>query len=292
VTVIIPFSAGGSADLIGRLVAQRLQNRFGIPFVVENRGGAGGSIAATYVAKAPPDGYTLFVGTVSTNVINPYFHKNLPYDVERDFAPISLLVSLPNILVVSPTFPAKTVTELVAYLKANEGKASYGSSGIGTSSHLCAVMFQMATGTKMIHVPFRSTSEELNNLIGGHIHMAFDSMTTSWPHVLSGSLRAIAVSTVKRNAAAPDVPAVAETIKGFDATGWQGLVAPSGTPRKIIETISAEVKQILSQPDVAESLRKVGGDPLPMSPDEFLAFTRTERVKWGDVVKAANIKAD
>lgn len=292
VTVVIPFSAGGSADLIGRLVAQHLQNRFGVPFVIENRGGAGGSIAASYVAKARPDGYTLFVGTVSTNAINPYLYEKLPFDVERDFAPISLLVSLPNILVVSPTIPAKTVPELVDYLKANEGQASYGSSGNGTSSHLCAVMFQMATGTKMIHVPFRSTSEELNNLIGGHIQLAFDSMTTSWPHVLSGAIRAIAVSTAKRNVAAPDVPSVGETIKGFDATGWQGLFAPGGTPREIVENISAEVRQILSQPEVVESLRKVGGDPLPMRPDEFLAFTRTERAKWAEVVKSAGIKLD
>jgi tripartite-type tricarboxylate transporter receptor subunit TctC len=289
---VIPFSAGGSADLIGRLVAQHLQTRFNVPFVIENRGGAGGSIGAAYVAKAKPDGYTLFVGTVSTNAINPYLYTKLPFDVEHDFAPISLLVSLPNILVVSPTIPARTVTELVDYLKANEGKASYGSSGNGTSSHLCAVMFQMATGTKMIHVPFRSTSEELNNLIGGHIQLAFDSMTTSWPHVVSGAIRAIGVSTPKRSPAAPDVPTVGETIKGFEATGWQGLFAPGGTPPEIVEAISAEVKQILTQPEVAESLRKVGGDPMPMSPAEFREFNRIERAKWSEVVKSAGIKID
>jgi tripartite-type tricarboxylate transporter receptor subunit TctC len=287
--MVIPFSAGGSADLIGRLVAQHLQTRFGVPFVIENRGGAGGSIAAAYVAKAKPDGYTLFVGTVSTNAINPYLYQKLSFDVERDFAPISLLVSLPNILVVSPTIPARTVAELVDYLKANDGKVSYGSSGNGTSSHLCAVMFQMATETKMIHVPFRSTSEELNNLIGGHIQLAFDSMTTSWPHVVSGAIRAIAVSTPQRSPAAPEVPAVGETIKGFAATGWQGLFAPGGTPPEIVAAISAEVKQILSQPEVAESLRKVGGEPMPMSPDEFLAFNRAERAKWSAVVKSAGV---
>jgi tripartite-type tricarboxylate transporter receptor subunit TctC len=292
VTIVIPFSAGGSADLIGRLVAQHLQTRFNVPFVIENRGGAGGSLAAAYVAKAKPDGYTLFVGTVSTNAINPYLYEKLSFDVERDFAPISLLVSLPNILVVSPTIPARTVTELVDYLKANEGMVSYGSSGNGTSSHLCAVMFQMATGTKMIHVPFRSTSEELNNLIGGHIQLAFDSMTTSWPHVVSGAIRAIAVSTPKRSPAAPEVPAVGETIKGFEATGWQGLFAPGGTPPEIVAAMSAEVKQILSQPEVVESLRKVGGEPMPMSPGEFLAFNRAERAKWSEVVKNAGIKIE
>lgn len=292
VTVVIPFSAGGSADLIGRLVAQHLQNRLGAPFVIENRGGAGGSIAAAYVAKAKPDGYTLFVGTVSTNAINPLLYDKLSFDVERDFAPISLLVSLPNILVVSPTIPARTLSELVGYLKANEGKVSYGSSGNGTSSHLCAVMLEMATGTKMIHVPFRSTSEELNALIGGHIQLAFDSMTTSWPHVVSGAIRALGVSTAKRSAAAPNVPAVGETINGFEATGWQGLFAPAGTPRDVVETIAVQVKEILSQPDVVASLQKVGGDPSPMLPDEFLAFTRAERTKWAHVVKTAGIKLE
>lgn len=292
VTMVVPFSAGGSADLIARLVAQPLQDKFGAGFIIENRGGAGGSIGASYVAKSAPDGYTLFVGTVSTNAINPHLYVKLPYDVERDFTPISNLVKLPNILVIGQHIPAKTMPELIAYLKAHDGNVTFGSSGNGTSSHLCGVMLSQAIGVKMIHVPFRSTSEELNSLIGGHLDLAFDSMTTSWPQVVSGAIRGIAVSTAQRSPAAPDVPAVAETIKGFEATGWQGLFAPTGTPKPVIDKISNEVQRILKQPDVVAALQKVGGDPAPMSQEEFTAFARAERAKWGEVVKAAGVKID
>jgi tripartite-type tricarboxylate transporter receptor subunit TctC len=292
VTVVVPFSAGGSADLLARLLSQHLQAKFGTPFVVENRGGAGGSIAAAYVAKAPNDGYTLFIGTVSTQAINPFLYSKLPFDAERDFQPVSLLIQLPNLLYANPNVPARTVAELIEYLKANDGKVNYGSSGNGTSSHLSAVMFQLATGTKMIHVPFRSTSEELNSMIGGHIDLAFDSMTTAWPHAQSGSVRAIAVTTPKRSPAAPDVPTVGETVKGYEATGWQGLFAPAGTPRPIVDNIAGEVKRIFESPEVAAALRKLGGEPAPMTPDAFADFTRHERAKWQEVVKASGVRID
>jgi tripartite-type tricarboxylate transporter receptor subunit TctC len=292
VTVVVPFSAGGSADLLARLLTQHLQAKFGTPFVVENRGGAGGSIAAAYVAKAPSDGYTLFIGTVSTQAINPYLYSKLPFDVERDFQPISLLIELPNLLYANLKIPARTVPELIDYLKANEGKVSYGSSGNGTSSHLSAVMFQLATGTKMIHVPFRSTSEELNSMIGGHIDLAFDSMTTAWPHAQSGSVKAIAVTTPKRSPAAPDVPTIGESVKGYEATGWQGLFAPAGTPRPIVDKVAAEVKRIFESPEVIASLKKLGGEPAPMNPDQFAEFTRSERAKWQEVVKASGVRID
>ena len=290
VTVVVPFSAGGSADLVGRIVAQNLQARFGTPFVVENRGGAGGSIGAAYVAKAPADGYTLFIGTVSTNAINPLLYAKLPFDVERDFQPISLLVQLPNLLFVNPRIPAKTVPELIDYLNVNDGKVNFGSSGIGTSSHLSAVMFQMATGTRMVHVPFRSTAEELNSMLGGHVDVAFDSMTTAWPHALSGAVRALAVTTPKRNAAAPDLPTIGESVKGYEATGWQGLFAPAGTPRTIVDKVAAEVKQIFESPDVATALRNVGAEPAPLTPEEFAAFAQAERAKWRKVVEASGLQ--
>jgi tripartite-type tricarboxylate transporter receptor subunit TctC len=292
VTIVVPFSAGGSADLIGRLLAQHLQVKFGVPFVIENRGGAGGSIGTGLVAKAAADGYTLVVGTVSTHAINPSLYAHLPFDVERDFAPISLLVGLPNLLIVNNEVPVKTVPELVAYLKANDGKVNFGSSGNGTSSHLAAVMFQLATGTHMTHVPFRSTSDEMNNMIGGHIQLAIDSMTTIWPLAKAGSVRAIAVSTPQRVGAAPDVPTIGETIKGFEATGWQGLYAPAGTPRAIVDKIAAEVKRIFSDPQVKSALENVGGEPAPMTPDAFAAFARTERAKWAEVVKAAGVRIE
>jgi len=292
VTIVVPFSAGGSADLLGRLLAQHLQAKFGVPFVVENRGGAGGSIGTAVVAKAPPDGYTLLIGTVSTHAINPSLYAKLPFDIERDFAPISLLVRLPNLLIVNKDVPAKTVPELVDYLKANDGKVNFGSSGNGTSSHLAAVMFQLATGTRMTHVPFRSTSEEMNNMMGGHIQLAIDSMTTIWPLAKAGEVRAVAVSTPERVAAAPDVPTIGETIKGFEATGWQGLYAPAATPRAIVDKIAAEVKRIFGDPGVKTALENVGGEPAPMTPEAFAAFARTERAKWAEVVKAAGVRIE
>jgi tripartite-type tricarboxylate transporter receptor subunit TctC len=292
VTIIVPFSAGGSADLLARLLAQHLQQKFGASFVIENRGGAGGSLGTGYVAKAAPDGYTLVIGTVSTHAINPFLYSNLPFNVERDFAPISRIVQLPNLMFVNPRLPVKTVPELIDYLKANEGKVSHGSSGHGTSSHLSAVLFQIASGTKMIHVPFRSTTEELNSMMGGHIDVAIDSMTTAWSHAQSGQVRALAVTTPQRSPAAPDVPAIGETLKGYEATGWQGLYAPAGTPRPIVDKIAAEVKRIFESPEVAESLRKLGGEPSPMTPDEFAEFGRSERTKWQQVVKASGVRID
>lgn len=290
VTVVVPFAAGGSADLLGRLFAQRMQARFNVPFVVENRGGAGGSIGAGVVAKAAGDGYTLLIGTVSTHAINPSLYAHLPFDTEKDFTPISLLVRLPNLLTVNKDVPAKTVPELVAYLKANEGKVSFGSSGNGTSSHLAAVMFQIATGTHMTHVPFRSTADEMNNMIGGNIQVAIDSMTSIWPLAQAGQVRAIAVSTPQRVGTAPDLPTIGETVKDFEATGWQGLYAAGGTPRPIVEKIANEVKRIFAAPDVVKTLANLGGEAATMSPDEFASFVRNERVKWAEVVKAAGVK--
>jgi tripartite-type tricarboxylate transporter receptor subunit TctC len=291
VSIVVPFAAGGSADLLGRLLAQHMQAKFNVPFVVENRGGAGGSLGTAVVAKAAADGHTLLLGTVSTHAINPSLYARLPFDVEKDFVPISLLVRLPNLLVVNNDVPAKTVPELVAYLKQSDGKVSFGSSGNGTSSHLAA-MFQLATGTHMTHVPFRSTADEMNNMMGGSIQLAIDSMTTIWPLAKGGQVRAIAVSTPQRVAAAPDVPTIGESVQGFEATGWQGLYAPGGTPRPIVEKIAAEVQRIFSEPQVVTALANVGGEPAPMTPDAFAAFARAERSKWAEVVKAAGVRIE
>src|ERR1051326_3269087 len=263
VSIVVPFAAGGSAALLAPPVAQHMQAKFNVPFIVENRGGAGGSLGTAVVAKAAPDGHTLLLGTVSTHAINPSLYARLPFDVEKDFVPISLLVRLPNLLVVNNDVPAKTIPELVAWLKKSEGKVSFGSSGNGTSSHLAAVMFQIATGTHMTHVPFRSTADEMNNMMGGSIQLAIDSMTTIWPLAQGGKVRAIAVSTPQRVAAAPDVPTIAETVKGFEATGWQGLYAPGGTPRPIVDKIAAEVQRIFTEPQGVTAVAKVGGDAAP-----------------------------
>ena len=292
VTIVVPFQAGGSADLLARIVQQHMEADFHTPFVVENRSGAGGSVGTAYVGRAVPDGYTLLLGTLSGNVLNQFIYGTLPYDPEHDFAPISLLVHLPNLLVVSQKVPDQSVPELIAYLKANDGKLNYGSSGIGTSSHLSVVMFELATGTHMTHVPFRSTTDEITSMMNGSVDLAIDSMTTLWPQAQSGSVRALAVTTEKRVAGAPDLPTIGETIPGFSVEGWQGLFAPAGTPRPIVDKLAAEVKHMFEQPDVVDSLKKVGGEPESMTPDAFAAFIAAERPKWRDVVKASGVHID
>ena len=292
VNFIVPFSAGGTTDLFGRLLANHMQQKFGKPFIVENRAGAGGNLGAAAVAKAAPDGYTFLVGTVSTHAINPFLYSKLPYDTVKDFQPVSLIARLPNILVVHPSLPANNVAELIAHLKANPDKLSYGSSGAGTSIHLAAELFKIKTGTTMTHVPFRSSGDIMNNLTGGHINLAFDNITLAWPQVKAGRLRALAVSSTARSEIAPDVPTVAETIPGFDATSWHGLFAPAGTSKPIVDAMAAEMKRILELPDVKEKLFEIGAIAAPMTPDEFVKFIDTERAKWAEVVKASGAKLD
>lgn len=292
ITIVVPFQAGGSADFLARLLQQHMQADFGSPVIVENRSGAGGSIGTAYVAKAAKDGYTLLLGTLSGNVLNGFIYRKLPYDPEHDFQPVSLLVHLPNLLVVNNAVPVKSVAELIAYLKANDGKLNYGSSGIGTSSQLSVVMFELATGTHMTHVPFRSTADELTAMMNGSVNVAIDSMTTLWPQAQAGAVRALAVTSKERVPSAPNLPTIGETLKGFSVEGWQGLFAPAGTPRPIVDKIAAEVKHVFEEPDVVAALRKVGGEPAPMSPDAFAAFIASERPKWREVVKASGVHID
>jgi tripartite-type tricarboxylate transporter receptor subunit TctC len=290
ITIVVPFGAGGSADLLARILATHMQGKFGQSVVVENRPGAGGSIGTGYVAKAAPDGHTLLLGTVSSIAVNAALYPSLPFNVERDLQPVTQLVSFPNLLIINPKLPIKDVPELIAYLKKNEGKVNYGSSGVGTSSHLSVVMFEQAVGTKMTHIPFKSTGDVLNSMLGGNIDLAIDSMTTVWPHAKQGTIRPLAVSTPKRSASAPDIPTIGETVKGFEAVAWQGLFAPAGTPRPIVDRLAAEAKRIWALPDVIKSLENAGADSaLSDSPDAFTAFTRAERAKWADVVKSARV---
>jgi tripartite-type tricarboxylate transporter receptor subunit TctC len=292
VTLVVPFGAGGSADLTARILSTHLQAKFGVPFVVDNRAGAGGSIGAGFVAKAANDGYTLLVGTVSSNAINAALYTRLAYDLDRDFQPVSLLVRFPNLLIVNAKLPVRSVTDLIAYLKANPGKVNYGSSGLGTSSHLSVVMFALATGTEMTHIPFRSTGEVINNLIGGNIHLGIDSMTTTISFAQSGAVRALAVTTPQRNPSTPELPTIGETLPGYEATAWQGLFAPARTPRPIVDRLAGAVKSILERPDVATQLAAVGAEPAPLPPDEFAAFARAERAKWKEVVRNSGARID
>jgi tripartite-type tricarboxylate transporter receptor subunit TctC len=292
VTIIVPFTAGGTADLFARLLANHMSQTFGQPFVVENRGGAGGNIGAAQVAKAPNDGYTLLLGTVSTHAINPTLYSNLTFDAAKDFQPVSLIARLPNMLVVKNDIPATNVAEFIAYVKANPDKLNYGSSGVGTSIHLAAELFKIATGTKMTHVPYRSSNEIMQNLTGGHIDLAFDNITLAWPQAKAGTIRALGVTSLQASPTAPEVPPIADTLKGFDATSWHGLFAPAGTPRPVVDKMAAEVKRILEMPETITKLTEIGAVPSPMTPDQFVGFIASERTKWAEVVKASGATAN
>ncbi len=292
VTIIVPFTAGGTADLFARLVANHMTQTFGQSFVVENRGGAGGNLGAAQVAKAQNDGYTLLLGTVSTHAINPTLYSNLTFDAAKDFQPVSLIARLPNMLVIKNSIPAKNVAEFITYVKANPDKLNYGSSGVGTSIHLAAELFKIATGTKMTHVPYRSSNEIMQNLTGGHIDLAFDNITLAWPQAKAGTVRALGVTSLQASPTAPEVPPIADTLKGFDATSWHGLFAPAGTPRPIVDKMAAEVKRILEMPETANKLTEIGAVPSPMTPDEFTGFIASERAKWAEVVKASGATAN
>jgi tripartite-type tricarboxylate transporter receptor subunit TctC len=292
VTLVVPFGAGGSADLVARIFAQGFHAKYGVAMIIENKVGAGGTIGTAAVARSPNDGYTLVLGTLSTHAINPSIYARLPYDAEKDFAPISPLVQFPNLLVINPKLPVNNVAEFMAYLKRNDGKLNYGSAGNGTSSHLCAVMLMSAIGVSMAHIPFRGSSDEMSALAGGHIDFAFDSMTTIWPLAQAGQVRALAVSTPGRSAIAPEVPAIGETIAGFEATGWQGVFAPAGTPPENVSRLADDIRRTFTAPDVVASLQNVGGNPLPMRPDEFAQFVGRERAKWAEVVKASGVRIE
>lgn len=291
IAIVVPFGAGGSADLTARILAGHMH--LGQPLVIENRAGAGGSIGTAYVAKAAADGYTLLLGTVSSIAVNAALYSKLSFDVDKDLEPITQLVTFPNLLFVSPKLPAKTVPELISYLRANDGKLNYGSSGVGTSSHLSMVLFTRAIGVNLTHIPYKSTSDVVNAMLAGTIDLAIDSMTTVWPHAQQGLVRAVAVTAPRRAASAPDLPAVAETIREYETVAWQGLFAPAGTPRQIVDKIAAETSRVWALPEVKTALDKVGAEPaLSTSPEAFATFTRAERIKWAATVKAAGVSMD
>ncbi len=288
-TIVVPFTAGGTTDLFGRIFAQAMQEKYGKPFLVENKAGAGGTVGAASVAKSANDGYTLLVGTASTHAIAPYVYRRTGYDAETDFQPISLFAQLPNLLVVSPKLPVKTFAEFIDYVKANSGKLSYGSSGVGASNHLPGEMIQKLTGATMTHVPYRSSGDIMNAIAGGHIDLAFDNMTLAWPQAQGGTVRAIAVTSKERSPTAPDIPAIAETFPDFDVATWHGLFAPAGTPRAIVDAIAGDVKRIYETPSVRAKLKEIGAVAAPNTPDAFTAFAKAERTKYEQIVKAAGL---
>jgi tripartite-type tricarboxylate transporter receptor subunit TctC len=292
VTIIVPFAAGGTADLFGRMLGAHMQAKYGQSFIVENRVGAAGNLGTAAVARAAPDGHTLLLGTTGGFAINPFLYAKLPHDTVRDFQPVSLIARVPNLLVVHPKVPAKTIPELVAYLKANPDRLSYGSSGIGSSQHLGTELFKIKTGTQMIHVPYRSSNEIMNALNGGHIEVALDNITLVLPQVKAGNARPLGMSTLARSPSAPDIPTIAETLPGFEGSAWHGIFVPAATPRAIVDKLGGEMKAMLELADTKAKFFELGAVPAPMSPEAFAAFVNEERGKWQEVVRTAGVKVE
>ena len=290
---VVPFAPGGTTDILARTIGEKLTTALGQPVIVENRPGAGGALGAEFTAKAPPDGYTIMGGTISTHAINASLYKNLPYDPVKDFAPITLIVRVPNMLVVNPDISAKNVGELIALMKANPGKYSFASSGNGTSQHLSGELFKSMAGVDMQHIPYKGSPPALQDVVGGQVSMTFDNITTAWPLAKGGKLRALAVTTAKRSAIAPEVPTLAESgLAGYEVGSWQGVFAPAGTPPAIVQRLNAEIVKIINMPDVKEKLVGLGAEPVGNTPEEFGALVKSEVAKWADVVKKSGAKVD
>ncbi|HWX47273.1 MAG TPA: tripartite tricarboxylate transporter substrate binding protein [Roseomonas sp.] len=292
VRFIVSFTAGGTTDIIARLVGNVLSERWGQPVVVENRPGAGGNIGTEYVAHAEPDGYTLLVGSVGPLVVNQTLYRNPGFDTLRDFAPVTELAGVPNILVVPASSELKSVADLVAKAKANPGKLSYGSTGVGTSSHLSAALADHMAGIKTVHVPYRGAGA-LNDLLTGRLDFMYATIPSCIEHVRAGRLRALAVSSTYRSRAAPEVPTMIESgFPGFDASSWFGVVAPKGTPPAIVQKIAADMIAVLKQPDIEKVMVEQGADPVASTPAEFRAFLEDQIPRWGEVVKLSGATVD
>jgi len=291
IKLVVPFPPAGATDVLGRLVADKLGQSWGINFVVENRAGAGGNIGTDAVAKAEPNGDTLLIVSVGM-ATNQYLYPKLNYDPVKDLAPITMVALVPNLLVVNKDLPVKSVADLVAYAKANPGKLSYGSSGIGTSVHLSGEYFQKLTGTKMVHVPYRGTAQATQDLIGGRIDLIFDNITQALPHVRAGSIRGLGITTAKRSAAAPEFAPIAETVPGFDVSSWFALFAPAKTPPAIIAKIQADTKAGLADPALRAKMDQLAAEPVGGTPAELAAFLQAEMTKWGGLIKELGIKVE
>jgi tripartite-type tricarboxylate transporter receptor subunit TctC len=291
VTIVAPYAAGGGADLIARLMAQKLGERLGQSFVVENRLGAGGVIAANSVARATPDGYTLFMGASTQLAIQVTLHKTLPYDPATDFVPVALVASVPFVLIVNPSLPVHSVTELIALAKQKPGQLTFGSSGVGGPPHLFTELLKTMTGIEMTHIPYKGTAQAMTDVIAGHVPIIFSDLAPAIPMLNDGKLRALGISSAVRFAGMPDIPPLAEAgVPGFDAVSWLALVAPAATPAAVVDKLHATVKQIMAEPAVQQKFIDLGNIPLVSPPPgELRAYVKSEIVRWGKVVTQAGL---
>jgi tripartite-type tricarboxylate transporter receptor subunit TctC len=290
VEFVVPFAAGGTADIIARLAAQSVADTLPKPIVVQNRAGATGAIAAEYVMKAPPDGYTLLMVTGSTHTVNPAYRKDLPFDPVKDFTAIARVVVVANVLVVNPKkIPAKTLAEFIDYLKAHPGQLNFGSSGAGGASHFAGELFALMTDTKMTHVPYRGTAPAVADLIAGNIDLLIDNISSVWPMVQQGTLRAIAIASPERSPIAPDLPTIAETLPGYEAVSWNGIAGPAGMPAPLVQKISQAFIAGMKKPEIAKRIEDLGAAVSPQGPAEFNAFIKEDLARWQRVAREKNV---
>jgi tripartite-type tricarboxylate transporter receptor subunit TctC len=291
VRIIVGFPAGGPADIVARLMGQWLSDRLGQQFVIENRPGAGSNIGTEVAVRAPPDGYTLLLAN-TTNAINATLYDNLNFNFIRDIAPVASIVRGPNVMEVNPSFPARTVPEFIAYAKSNPGKVNFASGGNGSTAQLAGELFKMMAGVDMVQVPYKGSAPALTDLLGGQVQVYFDLIISSIEHIRAGRLRALAVTTATRSQALPDIPTVGDFVPGYEASSWQGVGAPKGTPPEIIEILNKEINEALADPKLKERLADLGGTMFAGSPADFGKFIAEETEKWAKVIKFAGIKLD
>jgi len=293
IKMVMPFPAGGPTDILGRLIGQKLGEAWGQNVVIDNRPGGAGMIGAVVAAKSPPDGYTLFLGGITTLAIAPYLQKNMQYDPLRDFVPVTQTTISPLMLMTHPTLPAKTLKEFLALAKARPGDINYASSGPGGSGHLAGELFKSVTKTNLVHVPYRGAPPALNDLVAGQVQVMFGTMLAAVPHVRNGKVRALAVTGPRRSVAVPDVPTFAEAgLPGYDASSWNGILVPAGTPAAIVARLNGELVKILHTPNVLDRLAADGPIPIGNSPEEFTAHIKAEQAKWSKVVREAHVRID
>jgi tripartite-type tricarboxylate transporter receptor subunit TctC len=293
VRILVGFPAGGPTDIVSRTLAPRMSDALGQPVLVDNRGGAGGVIATEQVAKAPPDGYTLLMGTIGGIAVAMSLIPNRGYDTLRDFAPITQAVTVTNLLVVHPSVPAKNVKELLAIARARPGKLNYASSGNGTVTHLAGELFKLMGKVDIVHIPFKGGAPALTALLSGEVDMSYENSLVVTPHVKAGKVKALAVTGSKRSQLMPELPTISESgLPGYDASGWYGLFAPAATPKAVIARVSSEAVKALRMPDVVRTLSSQGAEPVGNTPEEFTAFVKSEIEKWARLVKIAHMKAD
>ncbi|WP_298259742.1 tripartite tricarboxylate transporter substrate binding protein [Bradyrhizobium sp.] len=293
ITMVVPFPPGGSTSIVGRIIADKMSELLGESIVVDNRGGAGGTVGSKSVAKSEPDGYTLLLGYTGTLAIAPSLYRNAGYDPRKDFKPNGMIGSSPSSLVVHPSFPAKTVAELVAYAKANPGKVNFGSAGIGTVGHITGEYFAQATGVKIVHIPYKGTGPAISDLLGGHIPMSFSPIATTAGNVKGGLLRALAVTSARRNKLLPEVPTMIEAgVTGFDAVLVYGLVAPAGTPPGVIDRLNKALRDALASDAVKKQLELDGTEITPSTPQQYADFIDKDEKKWSELVKASGVEPE